>query len=73
MVNLPDIASDQAFQLWSLKDGADPMPLDVFADKNKIIEVAFVDNTATYAITIEPKSGSKSPTLEKLIGTIGVI
>lgn len=73
LVNLPDIGSDQAFQLWSLKDGADPMPLDVFADKNKIIEVAFVDNTATYAITIEPKSGSKSPTLEKLIGTIGVI
>ncbi len=73
LVNLPDITSDQAFQLWSLKDGADPMPLDVFVDKNKIIEVAFVDNTATYAITIEPKGGSKSPTLEKLIGTMGVI
>jgi anti-sigma-K factor RskA len=73
LVKLPDITSDQAFQLWSLKDGADPMPLDVFADKNKIIEVDFVDNTATYAITIEPKAGSKSPTLEKLIGTMGVI
>jgi len=73
LVNLPDITSDQAFQLWSLKDGADPMPLDVFVDKNKIIEVAFVDNTATYAITIEPKGGSKLPTLEKLIGTMGVI
>jgi len=73
LVNLPDITADQAFQLWSLKDGADPMPLDVFVDKNKIIEDAFVDNTATYAITIEPKGGSKSPTLEKLIGTMGVI
>jgi len=73
LINLPDITSDQTFQLWSLKDGADPMPLDIFADKNKIIEVAFVDNTATYAITIEPKGGSKSPTLEKLIGTMGVI
>ena len=73
LVNLPQITSDQAFQLWSLKDGANPMPLDVFADKNKIIEVAFVDNTATYAITIEPKGGSKTPTLEKLIGTIGII
>lgn len=73
LVNLPEITSDQAFQLWSLKDGADPMPLDVFVDNNKIIEVAFVDNTATYAITIEPKGGSKSPTLERLIGTMGVI
>lgn len=73
LVNLPEITSDQAFQLWSLKDGADPMPLDVFFDNNKIIEVAFVDNTATYAITIEPKGGSKSPTLERLIGTMGVI
>jgi anti-sigma-K factor RskA len=73
LVNLPEITSDQAFQLWSLKDGADPMPLNVFADKNTIIPVDFIDKTATYAITIEPKGGSKSPTLENLIGTMGVM
>ena len=73
MVNRPDITSDKAFLLWSMKDGAEPMPLDVFEDVNKIIEVAFVDNTATYAITIGSKGGSKSPTLEKLIGTMAVI
>ncbi|MBK8625039.1 MAG: anti-sigma factor [Saprospiraceae bacterium] len=67
------IKSNQAFQLWSLKDGVDPMPLNVFADKNTIIPVDFIDQTATYAITIEPKGGSKSPSLDKLIGTMGVI
>ncbi|MBK9736301.1 MAG: anti-sigma factor [Saprospiraceae bacterium] len=73
LISLPTLSEDQAFQLWSLKDGAAPMPLNVFVDRNKIIEVAYIDNTATYAITIEPKGGSKAPSLDKLIGTIGVI
>lgn len=73
LVNLPEITSDQAFQLWSLKKGADPIPLNVFADKNTIIPVDFIDQTATYAITIEPKGGSQSPSLDKLIGTMGVL
>ncbi len=73
LVNLPEITSDQAFQLWSLKDGAAPMPLNVFADKNTIIPVDFIEATSTYAITIEPIGGSQSPSLDKLIGTMGVI
>ncbi|MBK9254516.1 MAG: anti-sigma factor [Saprospiraceae bacterium] len=73
LISLPEITSAQAFQLWSLKPGQDPIPLTVFADRNKIIEVAFEDNTATYAITIEPAGGSKTPSLDKLIGTMGVI
>ncbi|MBK8518506.1 MAG: anti-sigma factor [Saprospiraceae bacterium] len=73
LVNLPDITSDQVFQLWSLKAGSDPMPLDVFSDRNKIIPVAYIENTATYAITIEPKGGSKTPSMDKLIGTLGII
>lgn len=70
---LPEINEDQAFQLWSLKPGMDPIPLDVFTDQNKIIEISYVDETPTYAITIEPKGGSKSPSLDKLIGTMSVI
>lgn len=73
LVNLPEITADQTFQLWSLKDGAAPMPLNVFVDKNTIIPVDFIDQTTTYAITIEPKGGSQSPSLDKLIGTMGVI
>lgn len=73
LVNLPEITADQTFQLWSLKDGAAPMPLNIFVDKNTIIPVDFIDQTTTYAITIEPKGGSQSPSLDKLIGTMGVI
>lgn len=73
LVNLPEITAAQSFQLWALKDGAAPIPLNVFVDKNTIIPVDFIDQTATYAITIEPKGGSKTPSLDKLIGTMGVI
>ncbi len=67
---LPALAANQSFQLWALKEGSDPIPLTVF-DRNEgqLLEVDFVASTATYAITIEKKGGSKTPDLEKLIGT----
>ncbi len=70
--NLPPIASDQSYQLWSLKDDSDPIPLDVFEDQQNLIEVQFVSDTRNYAITIEQKGGSKVPTLDNLIGIIPV-
>ncbi len=69
---LPEINEDQAFQLWSLKPGQDPIPMDVFTSRNKIIEIGFEDQTPTYAITIEPIGGSISPSLDKLIGTMSI-
>ena len=71
--NLPQIAGNQAFQLWSLKDGVDPMPLTVFKDGDDlIIPVDYEAGTGTYAITIEDEQGASVPTLTRLIGTIGV-
>jgi len=70
--NLPEITADQSFQLWALKGNDPPRPLDVFAGNTDIIEVQFITGTETYAITIEPKGGSESPTLENLIGTVGM-
>lgn len=71
--NLPALASNQSFQLWSLKGDNPPIPLDVFqGDKNALLKVKFVDGTNAYAITIEPKGGSQSPTLENLIGVFSV-
>lgn len=67
--NLPDLADNQSFQLWSLKGDNPPIPLDVFQDDTgKIIEMQFIENTNAYAITIEPIGGSVSPTLENLVG-----
>lgn len=71
--NLPPLADNQSFQLWSLKGDSAPIPLDVFEkDINQIIEIAFEENTNAYAITIEPKGGQDSPTLENLIGVFTV-
>ncbi|MFZ1704692.1 MAG: anti-sigma factor [Saprospiraceae bacterium] len=69
---LPRIDGDHDFQLWSLKPGQDPIPLDVFNSGHFIIPISFEEGTPTYAITIEPKGGSKVPTLDKLIGTLTI-
>lgn len=70
--NLPEITADQSYQLWSLKADVDPIPLDVFEGGEAVIPVQYVDGTATYAITIEPRGGRQSPTLENLVGTFSV-
>ncbi len=70
--NLPAIAADQAYQLWALKDGQPPMPLTVFGDKDGFVKVDFIDDVATYAITIEKKEGATAPNMENLIGTFGI-
>lgn len=72
--NLPDIADNQTFQLWSIKPNQAPAPLDVFdLPPDGLVEVQFVDATEVYAITIEPEGGSESPTLAHLIGTVSVV
>jgi hypothetical protein len=71
--NLPKINKDQAFQLWSLKEGVDPIPLTVFTKgDNYILPVDYEEGTQTYAITIEDAAGAQVPTLTRLIGTVGV-
>lgn len=71
-LTLPSIAANQAFQLWSLKDGQNPIPLTVFNENDALIPVDFEEGTGTYAITIEQEEGAEVPNLEMLIGTIKV-
>jgi anti-sigma-K factor RskA len=70
--NLPPIGADQAYQLWALKDGQPPMPLNVFGDKDGFVKVDFIDEVTTYAITIEKKEGATTPNMENLLGTFGI-
>lgn len=71
--NLPPLADNQSFQLWSLKGDQAPIPLDVFdGSGDAIIPVEFIDETNAYAITIEPAGGSQTPTLERLIGVFNI-
>ncbi len=70
---LPPLADNQSYQLWSLKGDNAPIPLDVFeTPAGKFLELQFVDDTNAYAITIEPKGGKDTPTLENLIGVFNV-
>lgn len=71
--NLPVISADQSYQLWSLKGEGDPIPLDVFqGNEGQFIEISHEENTNAYAITIEPKGGRQTPTLENLIGVFSL-
>ncbi len=70
---LPPLADNQSYQLWSLKGDNAPVPLDVFETPDgKFLELQFVDDTNAYAITIEPKGGKDTPTLENLIGVFNI-
>jgi len=71
--NLPDLADNESFQLWSLKSDSDPIPLDVFQGSEGIlIPVEFVEASNAYAITIEARGGAQQPNLEKLIGVFNI-
>jgi len=71
--NLPHLAENQSFELWSIKANQAPTPLTVFGiPENGLIEVDYVEGTEVYAITIEPKGGKNTPTMENLIGTVSV-
>ncbi len=71
--NLPEIAANHQYQLWSIKANQPPAPLNVFdAPTDGLLEVTYVEGTEVYAITIENRGGVTSPTLENLIGTVSV-
>ena len=71
--NLPIVAQNKTFQLWSLKEGQDPIPMTTFnPDKGAIIPLDFETGTKTYAITIEAIGGALTPDLTNLIATVNV-
>ena len=69
--DLPSKKSNSDFQLWAIADGT-PVDLGVLDDElilsNRIgIEKINKLNVQAFAITIEPKGGSVSPTLENMV------
>lgn len=67
--NMPKLPSDQQYQLWALIDGK-PKDLGVFdADSTSgrvILKMKNTQKAQAFAITIEQKGGSSSPTLQKM-------
>ena len=70
--NMPKLPTDQQYQLWALiadKEGkAQPKDLGVFdaTDEKVILKMKNTQKAQAFAITIEKKGGSHSPTLQKM-------
>lgn len=65
---LKELSEDQQYQLWAIIDGK-PVDAGVFdlGSDNFLVQMKNIsDGAAAFAVTIEPKGGSESPTLETM-------
>lgn len=68
-MKMPKTDQDHQYQLWALVDGK-PVDLGVFDADDSAIglkEMKSIGKLQTFAVTLEPRGGSVSPTLEKLM------
>jgi len=66
--DLPELTSGQQYQLWALYNGK-PVDAGVFEYKNRSVSFGFqkdISDAQAFAVTVEPRGGSKSPTLTNL-------
>jgi anti-sigma-K factor RskA len=67
--NLNDLSDEFDYQLWAIGDDG---PVGIGLVNNKVEKLTLqqmqaVAQAGAFAITIEPKGGSKAPNLEKLV------
>lgn len=66
--NLNTLGDEYDYQLWAIGDqGPVGIGLVNEGEKMTLQQMQAVANAGTFAITIEPKGGSQSPTLDKLV------
>ena len=65
--NMPQLPNDKQYQLWAIIDGV-PKDLGVFDVKkdNFIVKMQGVKKAQAFAITIEKKGGSPTPTMDEM-------
>lgn len=66
--HLPELSSQQQYQLWAMYNGQ-PIDAGVFDIKDIQSSSSFqkdISNAQAFAVTVEPKGGSKTPTLSNL-------
>lgn len=66
--NLKELSQDQQYQLWAIIDGK-PVDAGVFdpGNSNFLVQMKNIGpNAAAFAVTIEPRGGSESPSLETM-------
>ena len=74
IASLPEPPSDMQYQLWAIVDGQ-PVDLGVFDLIDNSIamqQMKTIGNPQAFAVTLEKKGGSPTPTLEKMyvLGTV---
>ena len=69
--NMPQPAADKQYQLWALlpEEGAAPVDLGMIVLKQErtLYRMKNVQNAKAFAITVEPKGGSKTPTTQPMV------
>lgn len=66
--HLPELTSQQQYQLWALYDGK-PIDAGVFDAKDIQASSSFqkdIPNAQAFAVTVEPRGGSPAPTMSNL-------
>ncbi|MBI1781916.1 MAG: anti-sigma factor [Sphingobacteriales bacterium] len=68
--NLPQLSPNEQYQLWGMvNDGKTPVDAGVFEYKDGHLEASWqkdINNAKAFAVSIEPRGGSKSPTIDKV-------
>lgn len=63
--NLKALAKDQQYQLWAIVDGK-PVDMGVFDTSTALLKMKTTGKAAAFAVTIEPRGGKSSPSLETM-------
>ncbi len=65
-VSLPEVPSDKQYQLWAIVDGK-PVDAGMLSDaKNLAQKMKVFEKAEMFAITLEKKGGSPTPTMEAM-------
>ena len=71
--NMPEPPTDKQYQLWALlpQDGAPPIDLGMIELKQQrlLYRMKNVQNAKAFAITLEPKGGSPTPTSQPMVSS----
>ena len=67
----PVLNKDKQYQLWAIVGGK-PVDAGVFDPSQAIIEMKSINNASAFAVTVEKRGGSPTPTMEemKVIGKV---
>ncbi len=65
--SMPPLPDDKQYQLWAIPEGGAPVDAGVFDGADgELRELKQVHTAHTFAVTVEPKGGSETPTLETM-------